>query len=402
MEELLACEAVSECFALQTCNRAEWYVVTPEHTLGESVLREAVPTEIHDEAAWYTHTEALEHLLRVGAGLESMVLGEDEILGQLRSAASEAEQVGGLGYLLEDAVWKAIHLGERARTETEINEGIVSLAQAAVALTRARRDLDSASAAVLGAGEMGRRAATTLSDVPVDELYIANRTLERAEDVARAVPTDAHACGLDDLGGTIADVDVVIAAIAEAGEIVDRETLARAGETLLVDLGQPRNVPRVPDLEHIERFDLEDLEAITDETRTDRCEAASEVETMVAAELDHLHDRFKRKQADEVIAAMYTAADRIKDREVEAALNRLEAREALTEEGKAVVTDLADALVGQIMAAPTKSLREAAAADDWETIQTALMLFDPEMPGGAVSMEDRELSSGSGILEEDV
>jgi glutamyl-tRNA reductase len=161
--------------------------------------------------------------------------------------------------------------------------------------------------------------------------------------------------------------------------VIDSEDVEGTAPTWIVDMGQPRDVaPTVDDVEGVRRFDLDALERITADTRERRREAAAEAEAMIDAEFDHLLDRFKRKRADEVIAAMHESADRVKRRELERAVRKMESEGELTDEQREVVEALADSLVGQLLAAPTKSLRDAAAEDDWTTIATALQLFDPE------------------------
>ena len=191
VRDLLAKDGVSEAFVLQTCNRAEAYVVTERPELGRAALDSFVAEVPTDGVVWMTHEGCLRHLMRVAAGLESLVLGEDQILGQVKMAFEESRAVGGVGPMLEDAVTKAIHVGERARTETEINEGVVSLGSAAVELARSKLDLDGATAMVVGAGEMGKLAAHAFDRTAVSRLVVANRTVPHAEHVADNVETEA-------------------------------------------------------------------------------------------------------------------------------------------------------------------------------------------------------------------
>lgn len=379
VRDLAEGDAIAEAFVLSTCNRIEAYVVTDDPATGRHRLDAffaGVPLDLVVETG---HEASLRHLLRVATGLESMVLGEDQILGQLRRAYEVAREAGTLGPVLNDAILKAIHVGERARTETAINEGAVSLGSAAATLADQRVGLDDATALVVGAGEMGTLAAHALANNGVDRLFVANRTVERAETLAEDVATDARAVGLDAIDDPLASSRVVVAAIDTREPILGDGDLADAGETLVVDLGQPRNVdPAADDHEAVVCFDLDDLESVTDATLARRRAAAEAVESMIDRELDQLLDHQKRRRADEVVAAMYESAEAIKARELETAYARLAASGDLTDDQREVVESLADALVSQLLAAPTKSLRDAAAADDWETIHTALELFDPE------------------------
>jgi len=364
---------VDEALALQTCNRVEAYVVVQDAETG----REALSTlfaEVDDRLVReMDHEESLRHLLRVAAGLESQVVGEDQILGQVKDALADARAAGGVGPVLDEGVTKAVHLGERARTETAINEGIVSLASAAVHEAAVHRDLEGATALVAGAGEMGRRAAASLAS-SVDRLVVANRTVSTAATLAACVDVAASAVGLDAVGSAAADADVVVTATGSPDPIFDRETLADAGEAVVVDIARPRDVaPAAADLQAVTVRSLDDLEAHTEETRRQRAAAAAEVEEMVETAFDRLMRRYKRKRADRVISAMYAGAERIKSEQVGRALRELD----LEEGDEAVVEAMADAIVGELLAAPADSLRDAAEDDDWSTIHTALQLFDP-------------------------
>ena len=376
IEALLDHEGVREAFCLQTCNRFEVYVVTDDPERGREVVSSVVadlPPEVLVELG---HEQSLRHLIRVACGLESLVLGEDQILGQLQDAYASARAIGAIGSVFEDGIEKAIHVGERARTETAIGEGVLSLGSAAATLAAEEVDLTESTGLVVGAGEMGTLAARALAE-SVEQLLVANRTETTAAHVAEQVDTDATSLALDALSEALSVADVVVSATGSSDPILDRAALETAGETLLIDIAQPRDVPpETGDLPNVTLYDLDALESVTTETRERRQRAAEEVEAMIDREFDHLLARYKRKRADEVIASMYENAERMKERELSRALSKLET-EGLTDDQRAVVEALADTLVSQLLAAPTKSLRDAAEADDWTTINSALRLFDP-------------------------
>ncbi|WP_049921687.1 glutamyl-tRNA reductase [Halopiger djelfimassiliensis] len=376
---------VEEAYVLSTCNRVEAYVVGTDAAVGRAALEEFFAAVDDDAVAWTGHDESLRHLLRVASGLESVVLGEDQIIGQVRTAYEDARDAGGIGSMLEAAVTKAIHVGERARTETSINEGVVSLGSAATKLVAEEVTLAGATALVVGAGEMGRLAARSLADAGVDELVIANRTLSHADHLATELAdvADTTAVPLESLATVTTEVDAVVTATGSDEPVLDPHHFADEGaaDRVVVDLGQPRDVaPDADTLSTVTVYDLDDLESITRETRDRRADAAREVESMIDREFDLLCEQYKRARADEVIAAMYESAERMKERELETALSQLE-DDTFTPEQREIVESMADALVSQLLAPPTKSLREAAAEDDWSTINTALQLFDPDFGG---------------------
>ncbi len=384
LEELLVQPAVEEAFVVQTCHRSEAYVVADEPRSGRRALAAAGFDPAAEGAVSMGHEESLRHLLRVAAGLESLVVGEDQILGQVRDAYDTAQDAGAIGHVLRQAVTKAIHVGERARTETAINEGVTSLGSAAVRLVEGEVDVDGATALVVGAGEMGALAAKAFASAGVDRVVVANRTPARADRVAAAVDADAETASLEAAPEHADEAAVVVTATSSPEYLLDEDTLAEAGETTVVDLAQPRDVaPDAAAVDGVSVHDLDDLEAVTESTREQRRDAAREVEAMLEAEFQRLLSQYKRKRADEVIARMYESADRLKAREVSTAVSKLEAAEGeVSDEEREVLESMADALVSQLLAAPTKSLRDAAEEDDWSTIATALELFDPDFEDG--------------------
>ena len=384
LDALLVEPAVEEAFVIQTCHRSEAYVVADEPRDGRRALAAAGFDPATEGAVAMGHEESLRHLLRVAAGLESLVVGEDQILGQVRDAYDTAQDAGAIGHVLRQAVTKAIHVGERARTETAINEGVTSLGSAAVRLVEDEVDVEGADALVVGAGEMGALAAKALASSGVDRVVVANRTPARADRVADAVDADTTTASLDETADHAGDANIVVTATGSPDHVLDEATLREAGETVVVDLARPRDVaPDASTLDAVSVHDLDDLHAVTESTREQREEAAREVEAMLEAEFQRLLAQYKRKRADEVIARMYESADRLKAREVSTAVSKLEAAGTeVSEDEREVLESMADALVSQLLAAPTKSLRDAAEDDDWSTIATALELFDPDFEDG--------------------
>ncbi|MFB6116909.1 glutamyl-tRNA reductase [Halosegnis sp.] len=392
VEALLARPGVEEAYALQTCNRSEAFVVTADADDGRAAL-DAQFADVRETALRrFDHEASLRHLLRVACGLESLVVGEDQIIGQVRSAYETARMAGGIGDTLDDALLKALHVGERARTETGINEGVVSLGSAAARLAADERNLADTTALVVGAGEMGTLAAQAFSG-RVERIIVANRTRERADHVAATLDgeTAASAVGLDALAEPAAEADVLVSATSASDHVIDESTLRAAGRTLVVDIAQPRDVaPSVATVDGVEVFDLDDLQSVTDETLSARREAAAVVESIIDEELERLMAQYKRQRADQVISSMYEGAERMKESELQRALTKLESEGEFTDEQREVVESMADALVSQLLAPPTRSLRDAAEQDDWSTIHTALQLFDPTTVGAPSGLADAD------------
>jgi glutamyl-tRNA reductase len=206
------------------------------------------------------HDESLRHLLGVAAGLESVVLGEDQVLGQVRGARDDAAAAGGLGAVLSDVVAKALHVGERARNETAINEGVVSMGSAAVRLARRERTVTGNPALVVGAGEMGQLAAKALAHAGASHVTVANRTIERARRVAAELDCDASATTLSDVEAALADAAVAVTATSSETALIDATALGAAGDLVVVDLGQPRDVaPVADDVPAVTIYDVGDI-----------------------------------------------------------------------------------------------------------------------------------------------
>jgi glutamyl-tRNA reductase len=376
-QRLAARPGVSESVVLATCNRAEAYVVTNSAADGKEALSAFAPEVREGAVTRLEHEDAIRHLMRVASGLESLVLGEDQIIGQVKDAIERAREDGTLGPVLEEALLKAVHVGERARTETAINEGTVSMGSAAVELAGREADLGDATALVLGAGEMGTLAARAFDGAGVDELLVANRTLPNAEHVAEDVSVGAEAVPLHDAAAAVREASVVVAATGADEPGLTAEELDGA-DAVCVDIARPRDIdPAADKLESVVVHDIDDLERVTEAAHENRRAAAREVEAMIDREHDRLLSSFKRARADEAIRGMYEGAERMKARELDRAITKLEAQGDLNDDQRETVEALADSLVSQLLAPPTESLREAAGEDDWTTIQTAMELFDP-------------------------
>lgn len=370
-ERLVDRDGVEEAFVLATCHRVEGYVVAADRDVEEQVHSSVAglwPAAVVDT---YRGESALRHLFRVSAGLESPVRGEDQILGQCRRARKRCREAELTGPVLHAALERAIRAGKRARSETGINDGVVSLGSAARQLVRQRHDITDPTGVVVGAGEMARLAATAFDDMLAD-ITVVNRTLSRADDLATTLDSPATSCPLSALADAVDGADVVLCATGSERHVLDGTVLGDEDERVVVDMAQPPDVaPTVAKRPATTVYDLQRLEAYRRRTRQQRRQAAGAVEDIIDTELDAFYREFKRQRADRVIATMYQKADEVKRAEVQQALNRLD----LDEESEAVVESLAESLVSQLLAPPTATLRDAAEDGDHGTLRTALALF---------------------------
>jgi glutamyl-tRNA reductase len=361
----LAEQLDGEAVVLSTCNRTEVYLVREEHADDEAV---AALTQLAGEraddlaAALYRLRDeaAALHLFRVAAGLDSLVPGEGEILGQVRAAF----EAGAAGPFLDRLFRQALHTGKRVRMETAIGESPASVPSAAAALAQqVFGDLTGRRVLLLGAGKISESAARNLRSRGAEIGVVANRTLAHGEDLARKL--GARALALDALAAELERADVVVSATSASELVLSRESVAaavrarRGRPLLLLDLAVPRDLdPAINELDGCFLYDVDDLEAVVTETLSGRRGEAARAEQLVAGEAD----RFREWQASldivPTIASLRALAEEIRDRELLKAGGRLSERE------RKHIESVTSQIVAKLLHLPTIRLKEAAAAAD--------------------------------------
>ncbi len=372
-------ELVEECAVLKTCNRVEVYVVSPK---GSKVLLEfakhmKVSSRILD---FLDHEESLRHLLRLTSGLESMIVGEDQILGQVKELFLMAKKANTIGKTLDTAFNKAIQVGKRIRNETGINKGSVSIGSAAVELAEeALGGLAGKTVMVIGAGEMGTLVAKALSNKNIKVIYVANRTFEKAETLACEL--NGRAVRYESIEKYIPISDVVISATSAPHFVLTHEIIShamehRSKELMLIDIGNPRNIESsVEGIPDIRLYNIDNLKNISETNLARRREEAKKAELLIEEELALLKKQYKRQQADKIISALYSRVENIRGKECEEAVNKLKARHTIGEIERTVLDDMTHSFANQILAEPTKILRNAAEHDDERFLDTVADLF---------------------------
>ncbi len=378
MEEVrgkLRSHGADEAFVIQTCNRAEFYVSGEP---GEDVLdgfaeehgvREGVARRVEGSTA-------VRHLMRLASGLESMVIGEDEILGQLREAYHDACDVGDLDDTLDTAVLKAIHIGEKARDETSVNEGNASMGSAAVELARRHLGgLDDLQVVVVGAGEMGELVARALveRDASYEDILVANRTFDTAERLAREV--GGSPVKFNELSRHLEEADVVVSATGAPHLVFDGGDI-EGSDVLVMDLANPRDVdPEAGEEPGVDLVDIDDLSEVSEGSIQRRREAAEEVEELIDEEITQLEEQLKQERAMEMLAEIYSRAEEIRVKETQEALRKLETNGGLSQKEREIVDDLTQSIVNQLLSTPTDALKNAAVSEDYETLRSASEIF---------------------------
>jgi glutamyl-tRNA reductase len=372
-------DRVEECAVLKTCNRVEIYVVAPrgERVLFDLAKKARVSSRIID---FHNHDESLLHLLRLASGLESMIIGEDQILGQMKELTQIAMKAGTTGWMLETAFKKAIQVGKRVRKETRINERSVSVGSAAVDLAEEiLGDLKGKSVLVIGAGETGELISRALLSREIGSLAVTNRTLSSA--VCLAESLGGEAVPFDDMPRRLHIADVVISATSAPHYILlksDIETAMadRSNKLLIIDIANPRDVDQAAaEVSGVQLHNIDSLKNISRENMMQRMAEAARVEEIITEELQLLRAKYKRKEAEELLARLYSQAELIKDQEVRKAMNKLSARHTLGEIEQQVLCDMSRSIVNKILSEPTKSLKSAAERGDLEILKSLCELF---------------------------
>jgi len=372
-------DRVEECAVLKTCNRVEVYVVAPrgEKVLFDLAKKARVSSRIID---FHDHDESLLHLLRLASGLESMIIGEDQILGQMKELTQIAMKAGTTGWMLETAFKKAIQVGKRVRKETRINERSVSVGSAAVDLAEEiLGDLKGKSVLVIGAGETGELISRALLSREIGSLAVTNRTLSSA--VCLAESLGGEAVPFDDMPRRLHTADVVISATSAPHYILLKSDIEmamadRSNKLLIIDIANPRDVDQAAaEVSGVELHNIDSLKNISRENMMQRMAEATRVEEIITEELQLLRAKYKRKEAEELLARLYSQAELIKDQEVRKAMNKLSARHTLGEIEQQVLCDMSRSIVNKILSEPTKSLKSAAERGDLEILKSLCELF---------------------------
>jgi glutamyl-tRNA reductase len=318
-----------EIAVLSTCNRTEFYALVRDREAADHALREAIYQHKgipHLNNGKYTYTwtgrETVSHLFRVAAGVDSLMVGEPQVLGQVREAFDTADKHRTTGALLNRLFTAALHVGKRSRSETEIGRGTVSVAYAAVEMAqKIFEGLDKHPVLVIGAGDTGALAAKHFSDAHPKTLTVVNRTFEKAQELAERLGGKARSW--EELDEALAEARVIVAATGASSPILDQERMERVlkksgrGPKVLVDISNPRNIhPKVGNLDRVFLYDLDALESIADQNRARRAKEIPKVEGIVAEEVDRFLAWYESLKMVPVIRALRGRFEEIADQEM--------------------------------------------------------------------------------------
>ena len=387
LHELASAEHLSEAVLLSTCNRIEVYAYAERFHGGYADIRELLaqhsglpPETVADELYSHHDADAVQHLFSVAAGLDSVVVGEHEILGQVRDAWQAAQDEGAVGAVLEPLFRRAVEAGKKVRASTGISRGIASLSHAAVALAQERLGtLAGRRVLVLGAGDVATGTLKSLADAGAADIAVANRTPARA--AAAAESCGGRAVSLDELEPALVAADVVITTtgatdiVLEHSDINDVMTRRGGAELVIIDVAVPRDVdPAARGLPGVTLLDMDDLGDFVRQGRAGREREIDAVRAIVDDEVERYLIAASAREVAPLIAALRARADQVTTAELDRHTSRLA---DLSPAQRAAVEALLRGLVNKLLHEPTVRLKDAAGHARGDRLAEALRdLFD--------------------------
>lgn len=354
---------------LSTCNRTEIYVATTEVEAALSGIYEFISkisnqplSEIRDYLYSYVFYDAVRHLFRVASGLDSMILGETQILGQVRQAYEWARENGATNSVLNTLFQQAISVGKKVRTQTKIDQNAVSVSYAAVELAkRCFGDMTGRSVLIMGAGKMSELAVKYLVANGVSTVLVTNRSYDRACFLAQEF--GGKAIKFEELKEYLTTADIIIGCTAATHYVLRKEDVEpilrqRTDKMLFIDIAVPRDIdPEVGNLPNAILYDIDDLQNVVDQNLEQRKRAASQAEKIIEEEINSFFKWLSSLFVIPTIVALKDKANKIKQQELNRALRRLQ---NLSEKEKNIVGAMANSIVNQLIHDPIVNLKKYA------------------------------------------
>lgn len=382
-QQLRAHQSIKEVAILSTCNRTEIYTLVEAGDASPvfdwlSTFHHLPVEDISRYSYVHEDQQAVAHLMRVASGLDSMILGEPQILGQIKDAYDAAKKEGLLGSSLEQLFQQVFATAKKVRTETGIGANPVSVAYAAVSLAqRIFTDLRESRALLIGAGETIELVARHLKNAGVSQMVIANRTVERAQALADEVQGEAVA--LSAIPNQLEKADIVISSTAAPLPILGKGMVERALKLrrhkpiFMVDIAVPRDIePQVGELDDIFLFTVDDLNEVIEENLAARREAAAEAEQLITASVQEFLRSLRVRDSGSMIRAFRQKARQLADDEMAVALHQLEQGQ----DPREVLQKFSRSLTNKWLHDPTLKIREASAENRSELLDAAAELLN--------------------------
>jgi len=381
INKVLSYPNINECAILFTCNRVEVYVCGKNtlETLKDFAEKMGVPERIIE---LHKNRDTLEHILRVASGLESMMVGENQILGQVKYFYNLGKETGGIGEVLDIVFSKAIQVGKRVRRETRINKGAVSIGSAAVELAeRTLGTLRGKRALIIGAGEMGKLVGKAIAHKDLEKVYLANRTKKRAERLLKEIGEKAEVIDFEKLQRYLVEADIVISATSSSKYILKKEDVEmamslRKEPLLIIDIALPRDVePEAGDVKGVTLFTIDNLRTISSENLRKRLNEAKKAEKIVKEEVENLLLKLKELKARKAIHVIYKRAESIKNEEALELYKKLKTRYDIDDDALELIESFANSLIKKFLHEPTVKIKSAAINGNSHLVEAVEYLF---------------------------
>lgn len=382
MQEACAHAGLSEVAILSTCNRTEIYAASEgdAQAIQQWLVAHTAIAAVDLANSYYCYEdhEAVRHMMKVAGGLDSLVLGEPQILGQMKSAFAVAKDAGTLGAELHATFQQVFNIAKRVRTETAIGENPVSVAYAAVSLAQQIfSNLKQDTALLIGAGETIELVARHLAEQGIQHIIVANRTLDRAQRLAREF--NGEAILLADIPAYLHRADIVISSTASQLPLLGKGAVESALKKrkhkpmFMLDIAVPRDIEaQVGELDDVYLYTVDDLHAVIDENKKSRVAAADQAEEIISEGVEQFLRQQRALNAVETVKAYRQKAEQLRDMELHKALRSLQSGA----NAEQVLQQFARNLTNKLIHSPTAVLKEASASSRHHVIQVAQELFE--------------------------
>lgn len=362
--------SIVEYVEISTCNRHEYYIHNDYISEEDDLLSHENQSIIIEYGE-----SAVMHLLRMTSGLESMIVGEDQILGQVKDSKNKAVKNHHCGKVLDTVFTKAIHVGQVVRNKTKINKGSVSIGSAAIDLAEKHLgSLDEKSVLVIGAGKMGRLVAKALAEKNLNAIFVANRTYYVAVELANDL--DGQAILFSELETYLADADLVISATSAPHIIIDKNRLSNIDMDceglMMVDIANPRDIEESVTELGVKLFNIDDLREIADINTQLRIKEFGEAENIIDEEFNLLKESFKIMEVDGILANLRVSMEDIRQRETQKASVKL----ADVDGSVKILDNLTNSIVNKIFFDISKKVKDAAKEENDDIISAAEYIFN--------------------------
>ena len=364
---------VKEYIEINTCNRYEYFLYTDDYNeLDLDCENEYVIIQYSDEAVL--------HLFRMTSGLESMIIGEDQILGQVKDAKRKSEREGHCGKKLDAVFTKAIHVGQVVRNKTKINQGSISIGSAAVDLAEENLgDLQDKNVLVIGAGKMGTLVAKALAEKNLKAIFVANRTYYKAIKLAEEL--DGEAILFDNLEEKLLNADLVISSTGAPHPIINKERLLRVfdeeipDKMIFIDIANPRDIEDDVKEIGIDLFNIDDLRGIAEKNKKLREREVIEAEKIIESEFDLLKESFNLIEINSLLGSLRESMEEIRQRESQKGIVKLNSVDA---KDIKVIDKMTQSIVNKIFYDISENIRQTAKNNEEDFIKICEMILKRE------------------------